>query len=175
MADNSLLQNRENPVNTSNGGLKTSVSFTRPSDTTAYTPGEVVGTSPATNLIFSGISNILEGSIFITGVSLKIDSSSTFSGMGVFRLHLYDTAPTAIADNATFDLIVADRSKYLGFIEIATPSKLGSTNWGETNSIMKQIKLASQSNTIYGILATNAAYTPNASDVYKITLYTIGA
>jgi hypothetical protein len=170
-----LLQNRGNPLNVSNGSLKTTVSITRAATAPTYLSGYVVGATGSNFLTFSNISNVSNGSVFITSANIEIDTSTLPSGIGTFRLHLYDTAPTAVADNTAFDLIAGDRSKYLGFIEIATPSKLGSTLWGETNGIMKQIKFTNNSTTLYCILTTNGSYLAVSGDVYKVGISTIGA
>jgi hypothetical protein len=171
----SLLQNRENPANISSGGVKSSASFTRPATTPTYSVGDVVGTNPATNLTFDNVSNVVGGCVFITTASLEIDAAAVISGMSNFRLHLFNAAPTAIADDAAFNLIAADRYKYLGYIELPTPSDIGDTLWGETSGINKQIQLATASTTIYGVLTTNGSYAAVASTISKITLNTIGA
>jgi hypothetical protein len=155
-------------------GAISSKSFTRPNDTTPYSIGDVVGTSPAANLTFSNVALVSGGSILITGVSLEIDVNAVSSGMSTFILHLYNVAPTAIADNAAYNLSAADRAKYLGNITISAPVDLGDTLYVENNNIGKLITLANGSTTIYGILTTSGAYTPTAQAVKKITLYTAG-
>lgn len=157
--------------------VASTASFTRPNDTNAYSIGDVVSdsTSSPTVMTFSAVSQNPNTSVTIVGVSLRIDVSSVPAGMGIFRLHLYNASPTAINDNSAFDLIAADRSKYLGFIDISTPEDFGSTLWAEVDNINFYCKLATGSTTLYGILETRAAFTPTAQAVKNITLKAIGA
>lgn len=149
---------------------KCSSSQTRPNDTTAYTAGDVIGVSPAANMSFA--TGLVQGSGFlITGATLEVDVASVPSGMSTFRLHLYDSEPTAIADNAAYDLPSGDRTKYLGNITLNTPSDLGSTLWSQTDNINFNGKLATSSSTLYGLLETTGAYTPTAETVKKVTLF----
>lgn len=151
---------------------KSSASFERPDDTTAYTAGDVVGTATA-NLTFL---NVLatEGAVFkILGATLEIDISAVPSGMDKFTLHLYDAVPTVIADNTAYDLPAGDRAKYLGYISLAKPVDIGATLWSQNDEINFVGKLTAT--TLYGILATDGAYTPSAEDVFKVTIYTKAA
>jgi hypothetical protein len=109
----------------------------------------------------------------IPTVDFEIDASAVPSGMGAFNLHLYDATPTAIADNAVFNLIAADRSKYLGSISISLPTDKGDTLWSHNDGVNFISKFATASSTLYGILETSAAYTPTASIVKKIALCVI--
>lgn len=155
-------------------GYTASASLTRANDTTAYSVGDVIGTSTSGNLTFLSCSTIDGGHIIIAGVSLEIDVNAIPSGMGLFRLHLYDSAPTAIADNAAYNLPSGDRSKYLGYIEIDTPVDLGDTLYSAMNNVTMKRQLASGSNTLYGMLETRGAYTPSAQAVKKVTLHIVG-
>jgi hypothetical protein len=81
------------------------------------------------------------------------------------------SAPTAIADNAAFDLPAGDRSKYIGSIDIGTPVDLGDTIWAQNDEVRKQVILSGDS--VYGILQTVAGYTPSASAVKTVTLLAV--
>lgn len=94
--------------------------------------------------------------------------------MTTFRLHLYNAAPTAIADGTAFDLPAGDRAKYLGYINLAAPVDLGATLWSQNDSANFNGKLADSSTTLYGILETIGAFTPSAQTVKKVTLYILG-
>lgn len=154
------------------------VSITRPNNTDAYIIGDVCGTSPATNIEFANISTQKGGDyagngVIITGASLEVDVNAIPSGMSGFRLHLYKSAPTAIADNAAYNLPSGDRLKYIGNIPIDTPEDLGDTLFSRNNNINMQIALADGGNSIYGILETRGAFTPSAQTVKKVTLYVL--
>lgn len=146
------------------------VSTTRPSNQTPYTAGDAVGAASAI-ITFPSVGPAA-GNILITSVDLRIDIASVTSGMTTFRLHLYNAAPTAIADNAAFDLVAGDRAGYLGYIDLVTPVDLGSTLVSQTGSINRQVKLASTS--LYGILTTVGGFTPAAvSEVYTLRIRTV--
>jgi len=155
-------------------GKQTTAANTRPNDTTAYAANDIVGAAPAANMIFGNMSNETGGCFLITGVRLRIDVASIPSGMDGFRLHLYNEAPTAIADNAAYNLSSGDRSKYLGYITIGAPVDFGDTLFAQDDNINFSGKLASGSTTIYGVLETLGAYTPSAETVYTVTLNTVG-
>lgn len=146
-------------------------SCARPNDTNAYAIGDVVGTIAASNLIFEGISKIPGGKVIINRVELEVDVASIPTGMGAFRLYLYNSAPTAIADNAAYNLPAADRAKCLGRILIDKPEDLGDTLYIQMDGVNFQCMLASGSTTLYGMLVTDAAYTPTALVVKKVTIH----
>lgn len=148
--------------------------FTRPANATPYTAGDVVGTDPGANISFTNVTALSESGFVIMGANLRIDIAAVPSGMGEFRLHLYDSAPTAIADNSAMNLIAADRSKYLGFITMSTPVDLGNTLWSQNDEINFKSKLASASTTLTGVLETRAAFTPSSGDVFTVYLKVVG-
>lgn len=152
-----------------------SVSITRPNDTTAYTAGDVFGTSPATNITFANILPEGEQHYYIVGIKLIYNTASVISGMNTFTLHLFSSVPTAIADNTAWALLSADKDKYLGSIEIDLPTDLGAVLITHKDNINIKRKLATSSTTIYGQLETDGAFTPGAQDVIDITIETVGA
>jgi hypothetical protein len=158
------------PINQVTSAFDVAVSATRPADTTAYTANDVVGPTAAA-LTFASV-GVSGAATLITCAQLEIDVSAIPSGMTNFRLYLYNvTPPSALADNAAWDLPSGDRSSFLGYIDLGTPADLGSTLYCEVTNINKQIKLASAN--VYGYLVTNGAYTPNSASVYTVTLHTV--
>lgn len=158
------------PVPVQSPGFESSASQTRPANTTAYTAGDVVGTDAATNLSFANIGNIAGGCFEIQRVSLRVDVSAVPAGMSTFKLHLFNAAPTAITDNLAFNLIAADRAKYLGYITIYQPEDFGDTLWGQDDKVLFKGKLAAASTTLYGVLQTTAGYTPASETVKTISI-----
>lgn len=158
---------------------------TRPANTTAYTAGDVVGETAAA-LTFLSSSLVSSNKVItdkfvtasqpsscramITDVSLRIDVSTVPSGMSSFRLHLYNaTPPSALADNAAWDLPSGDRASYIGYVDIDTPVDVGSTLFVQNAAVNKLISLG-DSNQLYGYLVTNGAYTPGSADVATLTI-----
>lgn len=158
-------------------GYRAAFTQTRPNNTTPYTALDVVGEDPAENLEFAGIGPEAEGAVngksVITHVALRMDRNAVPAGMTQFRLHLFNGAPTAIADNAAFNLIAADREKYQGYIDIPQPLDLGDTIYNDTEGgyypVRKEVELNSMGN-LYGVLQTLGAYTPAASTSFKVEL-----
>lgn len=159
-----------------------SVSVTRPSNTTAYIAGDVLGAADSGTPANAG-SAILEfasigaagANILITGASLAVNVTALPSGMTTFRLHLYSASPTAILDNAAWDLVAGDRAAYLGYIDIEKIVDVGSTLYVQTDKLAnstlpKQVKLADAATSLYGLLVTNGGFTPTSGAVKKITL-----
>lgn len=148
-----------------------SASFTRPDNTTAYDALDVVSTAAGTPLSFV-IAPAGGAKVIITSFALEIDVSAIPAGMGAFRLHLYSELPSSIADGAAFNLPIADRLQYLGFIETPTPLDLGDTLWSETEAMFFPVRkeVALVSTTIYARLQTVAGYTPTALAVKKVTI-----
>lgn len=146
-----------------------SVSAARPNDTTPYTAGDVVGAvGEFTSIGPAG------GRIMITDVILRVDVAAIPSGMTTFRLHLYNaTPPSALTDNAAWDLPSGDRASYLGFVDIGTPSDVGSTLWVERQGVNKIVDLAPASTSLFWYLQTIGGYTPTAQASKAIKIYTL--
>jgi hypothetical protein len=147
--------------------LFASSNATRPADTIAYTAGDVYAGLQTFQTI--GISN---SSIIVTSVSIRLNVTSVPSGMAGFRLHLYSAVPSVLADNAVWSLTTGDRAIYEGFIDLATPSAIGSSIiYSQNDFINKQIKLATSS--LYGYLVTNGAYTPASATTSTIEMHSV--
>jgi len=149
---------------------KSTASFTRPNDTTAYAAGDVVGTAAA-NLTFANVLPNVQNFI-ITGMTMRIDSAAVPAGMGGFKVDIYSAANTVIADNAARNLVAADRSNFLGTISLATPVDMGDTLFSQNDNINFNGKLVTTN--LYAVLSTDNIYTPVAETVYTVTIYTIG-
>lgn len=147
----------------------TTVTFTRPSNTTAYAVNDAIGdTSGSAILAFANLCGTGGGNVFITSVELEVDAAT--SSIGTTTLRLYNAAPTAIADNAAWDLVSDDRSKYLGSIKLATPTDEVSTLFSNNDGINKHILMTGTS--LYCILTTDTAFTPGSATVKRITIHT---
>lgn len=162
------------PITTRGTGYKSSATKTRPNDTNAYAAGDVIAESASAGTVWTFLNaGPSGGRIEIIGASIEIDVSAVPSGMDYFRVHIYDDAPTAINDNAAYDLPSGDRAKYQGYIDIPTPQDLGSTLWGQDGLARLSVKLAASSTTLYGMLETRGAYTPTAQVVKVVTLHAV--
>ncbi len=141
-------------------------SAARPADTTAYTAGDCVGAA-----ITFPVGPTGGGEVIITSVSLEVDVTAVPSGMTSFNLQLYNvTPPSALADNAAWDLPAGDRTAYLGVVPILTPVDVGSTLYIEGNTC-KQITLLSAN--LFAYLVTVGGYTPSSAAVKAVTVHTL--
>ena len=156
-------------------GFRTAVTVTRPSNATAYTAGDVVGdTSGSAILTFSNMGPN-SGYVLIQSAALIFSDSAVPSGMANFRVHLYSASPTAIADNAAYDLVSADRSAYMGYFDFPAPVDFGSTLYTQTDYIGRMIKMATSSTTVYAQIETKGAYTPVSASTVELRISTLEA
>jgi malic enzyme len=154
---------------------RSTTSITRPSNTTAYTAGDVVGdTSGSAILTLSNIGPS-GGFVLVQSAALIFSDSSVPAGMGAFRIHLYNAAPTAMADNAPFDLTSGDRALYMGYIDLSTPQDLGSTIYTQVDYVGRLIKLAAASTTLFAEIETRNAYTPVSASTVELRMSTLEA
>ena len=149
---------------------RSTATITRPSNATAYTAGDVVGDTGGSAIISLTAAGPTAGFVIIQSVSLVFSDSAVPSGMGAFRLHLYSASPTAIADNAAFDLLSGDRATYMGFIDLPTPADFGSSLYTQTDYAGRLIKLAAASTTLFAELETRGAYTPASASTVSIRM-----
>ena len=160
--------------------FRAAVTIERPDNTTGYTAGDVIGIADSGTPANAGsaihtLSNIgpSGGYVLIQSVRLMIGLTSVTSGMGAFRLHLYTESPTAILDNAAFDLLSGDVGKYAGYIDLPAPQDFGSILVSQADYPGTLIKLASASTTLYAQLETKGTYTPAAETLYDLRVLTL--
>lgn len=158
---------------TASNAYTSAPTVTRPANTTPYAAGDVVGaTAAAITFPSAGPSG---GHVLVTTDNLRIDLAAVPSGMTSFRLYLYNvTPPSALADNAVWDLSSGDRAGFLGYLDLGTPVDLGSTLFVQTINPGLQVKLATGSTSLFGYLVTAAIYTPTSGEVYTPRLETVG-
>jgi hypothetical protein len=156
------------------------VVFTRPANTTAYTALDVLGIADAGTAANAGSAihrfrnaGPWGGSVLPIAAELMIANASIPANMAGFRLHLYSSSPTAILDNAAFDLVSGDRSAYQGWLEFPTPLDLGSTLFSQAVYIGSKFSLAS--NDLFAQLQTLGGYTPASGTEYQIRLHLVRA
>lgn len=147
-----------NPLATGSNFYNGSLTITRPA-VTAYQAGDVIGdTNGSAIFTLSGVGPA-GGNIRFNNVKLLIYSATPVTTMTTVRMHLYDASPTAIADNAAFDLVANDRASYLDYIDLPTPTDMGSTLVTKVEAPLSSVKLASESTALYAQLQTITAAT----------------
>lgn len=161
---------------------RAAVTITRPSNTTAYTAGDVIGVADSGTPANAGSAVITlpsigpsGGYVLIQSVRLLIGNTSVPSGMGGFRLHFYTAAPTAILDNAAFDLVSGEVANYAGFVDLPTPQDFGSTLFAQADYPGTLIKLASGQTSLWAELETRGAFTPASGTAYNLRVLALEA
>lgn len=149
--------------------------ITRPSNTTAYTVGAVVGDTNGSAILTFANAGPSGGFVLVQSVSLVFSDSSVPAGMGQFRLHLYNVTPTAIADNATFNLLSGERNSYLGFIDITTPQDFGNSLYTQVDYPGRLVKLNTGSTLLFAELETRSAYTPVSASTISVRINVLEA
>jgi len=156
-------------------GFRSVATITRPSNTTAYSAGDVVGDTGGSAILSMTAAGPSGGFVLVQSVSLVFSDSTVPSGMGAFRIHMYSASPTAIADNAAFDLVSGDRDTYMGYIDMPAPLDLGSTIYTQTDYSGRLIKLAAASTTLFAEIETRGAYTPVSASTVSLRINTLEA
>ena len=148
---------------------RSTVSFTRPANTTAYAAGDVIGGASSAIHTLSAVGPS-GGFILLQSMALFIGSTSPPVGMAAFRVHLFSASPTAVADNAVFNLSSAERADYMGFVDLGTPQDLGDTIYTQTDYIGRLVKLAAASTSLFVEIETRGGYTPESGTAYELRM-----
>lgn len=168
--DSLTINDADGSLTVDGRAYRTTATITRPSNTTAYTAGDVVGDTGGSAIISLTAAGPSAGFAIIQSVSLVFSDSTVPSGMGAFRLHLYSAIPSAIADNAAFDLLSGERATYMGFVDLPTPSDFGSSLYTQTDYPGRLIKLGTASTTLFVQLETRGAYTPVSASTVSVRM-----
>jgi hypothetical protein len=176
LPDNTLVEvSSVNPLPVTSTGIGGTGTITRPTNTNTYTALDVIGTAVTSTMAISLDPTLIGSHYIIMGASLRIDLSAVPASMGAFNLHLFSAAPTAIVDEGAFNLIAADRAKYLGAIAFDALTDLGDTLYTNKENINMKRKLADDSNTIYGVLQTVGALVGASGTVFTVKLHAVQA
>lgn len=154
-------------------------SFTRPSNTTAYAAGDVVGpvTTDAVETL-SGVGRTNGGTGRIVAAILETNLATVTNG--TFRVHLFNTSFTPEADNAAFASLHANRAYYQGYFDFnilvadsasaaAAVAQLRNAT-DIDNGIPLDFECASGDSALYAVIVALAAYTPASAQVFRLSL-----
>jgi hypothetical protein len=154
---------------------RSAVVFNRPSNTTAYTAGDVVGATGGSAIHTLTTAGPSGGYVLIQSISMATHDTSVPAGMASFRIHFYNASPTAIADNAPFDLLTADHGKYLGYVDLPAPQDFGSSIYTQTDYPGRLVKLAASSTSLFIEIETKGAFTPVSAVTFDLAILTLEA
>ena len=154
-------------------GHTTGVSVTRPADTTAYAPGDVVGTAVTGTLI---IPNASFGE-FDAGIIQQavVVSSAAVGTSPDLELWLFDSTVAAIADNAAWAPTDAEMLTLVGIVEFPTADwKLASTSAVcVADNISLPFNTKKGTSKLYGVLVVRNAYVPVSGEIFTLRLQVI--
>lgn len=151
-------------------GKQASDTITMAAGADAHDALDVVSTAAGEILEFASL-GVAGDLICILGARMTYAVNAVPSASTGYRLHLYNASPTAIADDAPFNVIAADLAKYLGYINISALIDVGDNCISVDDNINFTAKLAGTG--LYGQLQCIAAETPAANAVYTIQLNTV--
>jgi hypothetical protein len=145
-------------------------SFTRPSNTTAYTAGQVVAdsTTAATVRQFSNCSRTNGNTGLI--VTCVITDSAKQTTLPQFNLWLFNASPTVQNDAAAFAPSATDLLNLVAILPVSAFYGASANGALVANGLNQPFKCASGSTTLYGVLVAANAYTPVSAEVFNITL-----
>lgn len=164
-----------NPFSNRPSLIETTVSFTRPADTTAYAASDSVSnsTSSPSVLTFTNAARNNGGFGYLTAAFLQT-SQTTMTGQ--LRLHLFRVAPTAINDNAAYTLLNANNGNRIGWIDFVTfvTGGSGSDTAMSFGSFPGGAALPytcdGSSTSILGAFETRNAWTPANAQTFRVQL-----
>ena len=141
--------------------------ITRAANTTAYTANDVVG-----GVIDLGVMGPASGRVVLQSTILRPRLTAVPSGMGNFRLALYNaTPPSALADNAPWTIPAGDQASFLAIIDLGTPALPAASSvdlYIARHNIGLEMLLPADGH-LHAYLVTDGAFTPAAnSEVYAI-------
>ncbi len=150
---------------------QTTANFTRPSDTTQYTSGDLVANSTtAGSVVVMPFTVIVAQGRAMKIKTVKLETTSTTATNATFRLHLYATDPTATnGDNGVW---LTTESTYIGFVTLdallAFSDEIASvTVMSDDTSLYWRLATGE---ILYGLLEARAAYDPKSAEVYTVTM-----
>lgn len=151
---------------------RSTASFTRPNDTTAYASGDLVANSTTagsvTPLSFTNIARSMHGSGLIRSVVLRKTSTSTTNAS--FRVHFFSASPTVTnGDNGA--LAGSLNATYLGGFDVTLDRAWTDGAWGKGLPIIGtevEFELGRATTTLYALVEARAAYTPTAQEVFTV-------
>jgi hypothetical protein len=140
--------------------------FTRPGDTTAYAAGDAVGTATSAVLTLSnaGKSSGQGGKIR----TVKLSKSTATVTAATFRVYFYSgtTAPAAIADNAAWTTLYADRAKFVGSVDLSTMISGG----GAALIHAADVNITYNGRHLYAVIVALGAYAPGNAETFSLAV-----
>jgi hypothetical protein len=178
MPNNELFDAFGGRVSPATDRKRITAAFTRPSDTTQYAAGDVVGpvTTPAVQTFASaGRYNGGSGKIVELLMAFDLETITT----ATFRLHWFSATLTPQADNAAFTGIPANLANYLGYIDPPILVTQAGGTLGQirvapgvsaTGGLPFSYQCASGGTGLYLVITALGAYTPKSAGLVRVSI-----
>jgi hypothetical protein len=152
--------------------------FTRPSDTTQYSAGDVVGpvTTPAAmSFPLAARQNGGSGRIMELLLAFDLETITT----ATFRLHFFNAVLTPAADNAAFTGVSTNPASYLGYVDppiLVTQAggTLGqirhTVNSTTTSGLPFNYQCADGGSGLWVVITALGTYTPKSAGIVRLSL-----
>lgn len=159
------------------GSFQSTITFARPSNTSAYIANDVIGiadtVTPANagsaihHMLGCGPANAV---MTLRSAQLFHDVTAIPATQTTARLWMFSSSPTAILDNAPTQLVpAADKLKFCCYSDLTTAEDLGDVLMNPAYNINKDVKLSS-TGSLYVIIQTVGAFTPASGAVFRLQL-----
>lgn len=152
------------------------VTRTRPADVAAYAEHDVIGdsTSNPTVITFANAARENGGSGYIIAARLTTNNKAFDTPL---RLHLFHTAPTALADNAALAVLAADATKKVGTLDFDPPvtgadsaSDAAEASVGLDGGLRLPFTCGGSSRALYAVLEALEGFTPVSAQTFTLEL-----
>lgn len=154
--------------------LSISTEFTRPSDTTGYSIGDVVSdsTSATTMQALANAARVSGGSGYIVGIRIATDKKSITPRL---RIHFYNTTgATLSADNAQWQDKYADNSKRVAYYDMPpmiTGADTTNSDMSRAVDMAMRIPYVCAATSLYFVLEALDAFTPASGEKFTVTVF----
>lgn len=147
--------------------VTSSTSYTRPADTTAYAAGDAFSNSTSSPAVLT-FTNVVPASgkgAIIASVDVVSSAAPSLPLQGV--LHLFDTAPTAVNDNAAWTVSDAQMLTHIAAIPFQCRT-IGANSHVHVDCAKAFTSVGGTS--IFGLVEVTNAYTPASGEVLSFRL-----
>ena len=151
-------------------GFRCSQSFTRPSDTTAYSANDAISNSTSAPMVLSQALSAREADYGRYIVITNVRVVSSVKGSGLYcNVHIAPATFTATNDNS--ELSIDDATAATGIVISCVNNYTTALNTRVTSDPgWWEMKLGSTSATIYWCLQAVGAYTPASGEVFTVII-----
>lgn len=153
-----------------NDHVRVSDEQTRPANTTPYAAADVIGDG-APGVLSLGDATKYGQSGVIKGIRLTADDPAMAE---VIKVHIFNAAPTSIADNAQNTLLYADIAKKVATVTLpatATGGTGSTASAAEKMDLNIPFTLGAASASLYYVLEAGDAYTPISEGKFKLEAF----